>query len=167
VTVALNLVPLAGVAFLWFTGVLRDRLGQQEDRFLATVFLGSALSYVAMLFTAAALAGAVILVTAASADVAELTASASFRFMRAATYIVMNVYATKMAAVFMISTSTFVIYTKMAPRWIAIIGYILAIGLLVGSGYISWSFAVLPFWVFLMGVYILIDDLRRKGRVEG
>jgi hypothetical protein len=167
VTVALNLVPLAGVAFLWFTGVLRDRLGQQEDRFLATVFLGSALSYVAMLFTAAALAGAVILVTAASADVAELTASASFRFMRAATYIVMNVYATKMAAVFMISTSTFVIYTTIAPRWIAIIGYMLAIGLLVGSGYVSWSFAVLPFWVFLMGVYILIDDLRRKGRVEG
>jgi hypothetical protein len=25
---ALNLVPFAGLAFLWFIGVLRDRLGQ-------------------------------------------------------------------------------------------------------------------------------------------
>src|SRR3954471_22055647 len=40
---ALNLVRFAGVAFLWFIGVLRDRLGQQEDRLFATVFLGSAL----------------------------------------------------------------------------------------------------------------------------
>jgi hypothetical protein len=52
VTLALNLVPFAGVAFLWFIGVLRDRLGQQEDRFFATVFFGSALSFLAMLFVA-------------------------------------------------------------------------------------------------------------------
>ena len=43
ITVALNLVPFAGVAFLWFIGVLRDRLGQLEDRFFATVFFGSGL----------------------------------------------------------------------------------------------------------------------------
>ena len=38
----------------------------------------------------------------------------------------MNVYAIKMAGVFMISTSTVVIYTKIAPRWIAVLGYVLA-----------------------------------------
>jgi len=38
---ALNLVPYAGIAFLWFIGVIRDRLGDLEDRFFATVFLGS------------------------------------------------------------------------------------------------------------------------------
>ena len=36
VVLALNLVPFAGVAFLWFIGVLRDRLGEREDRFFAT-----------------------------------------------------------------------------------------------------------------------------------
>ena len=41
VTLALNLVPYAGIAFLWFIGVIRDRLGEQEDRLFATVFLGS------------------------------------------------------------------------------------------------------------------------------
>jgi hypothetical protein len=39
----LYLVPFAGIAFLWFIGVLRDRLGELEDRFFATVFLGSGL----------------------------------------------------------------------------------------------------------------------------
>ena len=41
VSLALNLVPFAGIAFLWFIGVLRDRIGDHEDRFFATVFLGS------------------------------------------------------------------------------------------------------------------------------
>ena len=61
IALALNLVPLAGVAFLWFIGVLRDRLGQQEDRFFATVFFGSGLLFLAMLFAAAAVIGAVTL----------------------------------------------------------------------------------------------------------
>src|SRR6266446_7108892 len=75
--------------------------------------------------------------------------SATFRFARAAAYIVTNVYASKMAAVFMISTSTVVIYTGIAPRWIAFIGYLSALVLLLGSFYIGWSFAVLPVWVFV------------------
>ena len=60
VAIALNLVPFAGIAFLWFIGVLRDRIGEHEDRFFATVFLGSGLLFVAMIFVAAAITGAVI-----------------------------------------------------------------------------------------------------------
>src|SRR5215471_11506622 len=61
VAIALNLVPFAGLAFLWFIGVLRDRLGSREDQFFATVFLGSGLLFLAMLFAAAAVAGALII----------------------------------------------------------------------------------------------------------
>src|SRR6266436_5907639 len=159
VVIALNLIPLAGVAFLWFIGVLRDRLGQQEDRFFATVFLGSGLLFLAMLFAAAAVIGAVMLL-ASAAEPNELINSPTFRFARAATYIIMNVYAIKMAAVFMFSTSTVVIYTGIAPRWIAYAGYLLALLLLLGSYYISWSFAVLPVWVLLISVHVLTDNLR-------
>jgi len=60
IAVALNLVPFAGIAFLWFIGVVRDRIGQREDRFFASVFLGSGLLFVAMLFAAAAFAGGLI-----------------------------------------------------------------------------------------------------------
>jgi hypothetical protein len=160
VGLALNLVPFAGVAFLWFIGVLRDRLGQQEDRFFATVYFGSALLFLAMIFCSAALAGAVILV-ASAIEPDELVNSQSFRFARATAYVVMNVYAIKMAAVFMISTSTVVTYTAIAPRWIALAGYLLALILLIGSFYISWSFVVLPVWVLLISVHILFDNLGR------
>src|SRR6476659_15555 len=91
VALALNLIPFAGVAFLWFIGVLRDRLGQQEDRFFATVFFGSGLLFLAMLFASAAIAGGIMLV-AASADSNEMINSATFRYARATGYIFMNVY---------------------------------------------------------------------------
>ena len=159
IAVALNMVPFAGVAFLWFIGVLRDRLGHLEDRFFATVFFGSALLFLAMLFASAAMIGAIMLVASVS-EPNEMISSTTFRFARAASYIIMNVYAIKMAAVFMISTSTVVVRTGIAPRWIALLGFLLALVLLIGSSFISWSFAVLPVWVLLISVHILIDNLR-------
>jgi hypothetical protein len=161
IAIALNLVPFAGIAFLWFIGVLRDRLGQQEDRFFATVFIGSAMLFLVMLFAAAAVIGAVMLL-ASKAGPNELISSAVFHYARSAAYIVNNVYATKMAAVFMISTSTVVIYTSIAPRWIAYVGYLLAFVLLIGSYYIGWSFVILPAWVFLISAHILVDNLRKR-----
>ena len=56
--VGLYLAPFAGIAFLWFIAVIRSHLGNREDQFFATVFLGSGLLWVAMLFAAAAAAGA-------------------------------------------------------------------------------------------------------------
>ena len=53
VALGLNPVPFAGIAFLWFIGVLRDRLGEFEDRFFSTVFLGSGFLFLAMLFASA------------------------------------------------------------------------------------------------------------------
>jgi hypothetical protein len=162
---ALNLVPFAGVAFLWFIGVLRDRLGSMEDRFFATVFFGSALLFLAMLFAASAIVGAIIIV-ASTTELNELINSVTFRFSRATAYIVVNVYAIKMAGVFMISTSTVIVYTGIVARWIALLGYALALILLFGSYYMSWSFIVLPIWVFLISVHILIDNLRRRESVS-
>jgi len=162
VVLATGLMPFAGVAFLWFIGVLRDRLGHLEDRFFATVFFGSALLFLAMLFTSAATIGAIMLVASVS-EPNEWISSTAFRFARAASYIIMNVYAIKMAAVFMISTSTVVIRTGIVPRWIALLGFLLALVLLIGSSFISWSFAVLPVWVLLISVYILIDNLQVPG----
>ena len=118
-----------------------------------------------MLFVAAAVGGAVILV-ASSGEQIELVNSTTFRFARAAAYIIMNVYAIKMAGVFMISTSTVVVYTATAARWIAFVGYPLALILLIVSYYISWSFAVLPIWVFLISIYILIDNLDRQQKTD-
>jgi len=154
ITFALNLIPFAGIAFLWFIGVLRDRLGG-EDRFFSTVFLGSGLLFLAMLFSAAAVA---------STSVAVFTAvprqpidAHAFAFARTLTFDLMNVYAIKMAGVFMISTSTVALYTEFVPRYTGFLGYVLALFLLLGSGYVEWSFFVFPLWVLLLSVQILAD----------
>lgn len=158
VGLAINLVPFAGVAFLWFIGVVRDRLGAAEDRFFATVFLGSALLFLAMLFVSAAVVGSIILAFASEAP--ETLNSSSFRLARAIAYNIANVYAIKMAGVFMMSTSMVALRTGIAPRWMAFLGFALATVLLFGSHYIAWSVFVLPLWVLLISGHILAENLR-------
>lgn len=160
VTLALNLVPFAGIAFLWFIGVLRDRLGQREDRFFATVFFGSGLLFLAMLFVAAAIIGAIVLAFATAPG--EVAQSATFHLARAFAYDVANIYAVKMAGVFMFSTSTVALLTRFTPRWMAVLGYVLAVILLLGGASIQWSIMLLPAWVLLVSLYILIDNFRRS-----
>ncbi|MGO9768270.1 MAG: hypothetical protein ACLPSW_01720 [Roseiarcus sp.] len=157
VSIALNLMPFAGVAFFWFLGVLRDRLGEKEDQFFATVFLGSGLLFLAMMFVAASAMASIILAHSAAPD--ALLGSATFAFARAFTHDIMHIYAFKMAAVFMITTSTLAINTQLTARWIAFLGYASAAFLLVGSGYLDWVFFIFPAWVLLVSVNILIDNL--------
>ena len=165
VALAMNLMPFAGIVFLWFLGAVRDRLGQQEDQFFATVFFGSGLLFLAMLFTAAAIIGAILIAFAMEPQ--ELMGSATFHFARAAAYNLVNVYMIKMASVFMITTSTVAIYTGIAPRWLAILGLILAVCLLFGSFYLSWSFLVFPLWVFLISVCLLWDRSPTPNKARG
>jgi hypothetical protein len=119
ITTALNLLPFAGIAFLWFMAVVRDRLGELEDRFFTTVFLGSLL-YVAMIFTAAAIAGALIGLLTDGPD--SLTTSGVYALSRAEIYRFMSLFATKMAAVFMMSGSTIFVRTRIVPRSLALPG---------------------------------------------
>jgi hypothetical protein len=161
VALALNLVPFAGIAFLWFIGVLRERLGEAEDRFFATVFFGSGVLYLGMLFSAAALIGALILAFAAQPE--EFIDSATFHFARAAAYSIVNIYLTKMASVFMMTTSTVAIYTGLTPRWLAFLGYGMSLLLLFGSYYLGWGFLVFPLWVLMVSVHILFDNVRRRS----
>jgi hypothetical protein len=156
---AVSLIPFAGVAFLWFIGVVRDRLGAREDRLFATVFLGSGLLFLAMLFCAAAIVGSTVVVFSTAAD--RPTDPEAFAFARRLTFELMNVYAIKMAAVFMITTSTVAAYTQFVPRYVAYLGYPLALLILFGSQFRDWSFCVFPLWVLLLSTQILIDNYRR------
>jgi hypothetical protein len=159
VSFALNLLPFAGVAFLWFLGVLRDRLGEAEDQFFATVFMGSGLLFLAMLFVATAAMSS--LLHAHSTTSGAFAGSLAYAFARAFAYEILHVYAFKMAAVFTITTSTLAVKTQLAPRWIAYLGYGSALFLVIGGGFVDWAPLVFPSWVLLISAYILIDNLRR------
>ena len=161
VALAMNLVPFAGVAFLWFVGVLRDRLGAREDQFFATVFLGSGFLLLAMLFAAAAVFGAIIVAFHAAPE--ALGRSATFHFARGLAYGMINIYLVKTASVFMITTSTIALYTRLTPRWLAIAGYVIALILLFGSYYLDWSLMVFPLWVLVVSLSILSDKQAAPG----
>ena len=160
VSLALNLLPFAGIAFLWFIGVVRDRLGEHEDRFFATVFLGSGLLFLAMLFTSAAIAGGVINIYGAAPG--QLIDSGLYNFGRVITYEIMNVYTMRMAGVFMITTCTLSLRTGIFPRWMAYLGLVLALFLLLTTGSFYWAPLVFPLFVLLISVYILLANLRRS-----
>jgi hypothetical protein len=162
VSFAFGLLPFAGIAFLWFVGVLRDRLGTLEDRFFGTVFFGSALLFLATLFTAGALAGAIVKIMATTPDSA--LRSGSYALSRANIYQTVNFYVIKMAGVFMVSTSTISLRTRIIPRWMAFLGFASALALLLNFGVFEWVPLVFPLWIFLLSIYILIENLRGVTR---
>src|SRR5437870_197573 len=90
VSLALTLVPFAGIAFLWFMGVVRDRLGTLEDQFFSTVFFGSGLLFLAMTFVSAALAGGVLATYAL--EPSKLIDSGMYTLVRTVMYRITNVY---------------------------------------------------------------------------
>jgi len=155
---AVNLVPFAGIAFLWFIGVLRDRLGKQEDRFFSTVFFGSGLLFLGMLLVLAAFTGGIV--AAFEAQPQGMAESATFYFARSAVYSIANIYMAKTAAVFMMTTSMVALRTGIAPRWLSIVGFMLAPLLLFGSYYFTWIFIAFPLWVMLISASILRDKFR-------
>jgi hypothetical protein len=160
ISFALNLLPFAGIAFLWFIAVVRNRLGALEDRFFATVFLGSGLLYIAMIFTSAALAGGLIRVLINAPEI--LTQSGAYALGRAQIFQTMNVYGIKMAGVFMFSTSTILLRTSIVRRWIAFLGYTLGAALLLSIGIIRWIPLVFPIWVLMVSVAILFEKLEER-----
>jgi hypothetical protein len=165
VRVALNLFPFSGIAFLWFMGVLRNRLGGREDQFLATAFLGSGLLFVVSLFCAEALA--VGLLEAVADGHLVLPDSETYYFGRRTIYTLLNVFAFKMAAVFMFSTGTIGLRTAFLPRWVALVGYACAIVLLVVITNWAWIGLLFPLWVLLVSTVVLVMEFRRRGTAPG
>jgi hypothetical protein len=163
VVLALNLLPFAGLAFLWFIGVMRDRIGEGEDRFFATVFLGSGLLMIAMLFTCGAVAGGLLLSsdTTPSAPPNEM-----WSFGRRVSLNLLQVYAMRMAAVFTISTTTIAARLGLMPRWLAWFGAASGLVLLFSVGYVPWLELIFPLWVFVLSVHILITTFSSPTHVD-
>jgi hypothetical protein len=153
VDVALSLVPFAGIAFLWFIGVLRDRIGRREDRFFGTVFLGSGLLFVAMLFVTAAVAGG--LLAAASASSSPL-GSDVLALGRDVTGLLLNVYSMRMAAVFTLTTVTIARRTEIVSRWLTVAGVVTALVLLIAVSFSDWVELLFPAWILALSLDILL-----------
>jgi hypothetical protein len=159
VSIALALIPLAGVAFLWFIGVVRDRLGAFEDQFFATVVQGSALLFLAMTFAAFAFAAGMF--SALGVAGGHITSPDTWVLGRAVMSQIFNMYALKMASVFMISLSTLWLRTGLMPRWLSYISYAAALLLLFSLSLSLWMVLWFPAWVLFVSTYFLIVSYRQ------
>jgi len=159
VSLALNLIPFAGIAFLWFISVLRDLLADHEDRLFSTVFLGSGLLFLAMTFIGAALVAGLL---NAQTIGSGIMSDSVYTYSRSVIYQVINIYAIRMAGVFMISLATIWIRTGVMHRIWAILTYAVALVLLLSISYSLWVTLIFPGWVMVVSVYILIRNLRRQ-----
>lgn len=162
VTAAMSLMPFAGIAFLWFVGVVRDRMGELEDRFFSTVFFGSALLFLAMVFVSMSIAGAIL----ASSRVVDDPAAqlVVVKFGRYVMLQISNVYALRMAGVFIISLATIWLRTGVMPRWIALLSYVVAFILLVVTSLSLWFTLIFPAWALMVSLFILFRPLAEAPR---
>ncbi|MGC5224619.1 hypothetical protein ACPW96_18805 [Micromonospora sp. DT81.3] len=157
--IGLALVPFAGIAFLWFMGVIRDRFKETEDQLFSSVFIGSGLLFLAMVFMTAALAGGIVTTIPLISDDGSRTEVATFG--RAVMLQVSNVYALRMAGVLLISLGTMWLRTGVMPRWFAVITYLVALVLLFVTTLSLWATLIFPVWVLAASILILVSNYRR------
>jgi hypothetical protein len=150
--VALYLIPFAGIAFIWFLAALRRRIGRLEDQFFATVFLASGLLFVAMLFAAGATASAAV---AAGRFGTQPANQAAFEFGRALSETLFYVFAVKMAAAFMLVSSTIGRRTGFLPGWFVALGLLAGIVMLFSVGFFELLALIFPAWVAIVSVLLL------------
>jgi hypothetical protein len=156
----LYLAPFAGIMFLWFVAVIRDQIGEREDRFFATVFFGSGLLFVALLFATAAVVSTPITLVQYLGE-APLS-SEGVSLLRGLGYTLLFAFATRAAAVFMLATATIGTKSGVFPRWFALTGYVLGFTLLVAVSFFDWFILVLPAWVAVVSLFILRRERTRR-----
>ncbi len=156
----LYLAPFAGIMFLWFVAVIRDQIGEREDRFFATVFFGSGLLFVALLFTTAA-------VVSTPTTFVELIEGSELStegqaILRALAYTLLFAMSTRAAAIFMIATAVIGMKSGVFPRWFTLVGYLLGLVLLVAVSFLDWVILILPAWVTVVSLFILRRERARR-----
>jgi hypothetical protein len=120
------------------------------------VFLGTAFLFVGMLFVAAALADGLF-----GAEVQRGAARISpevWRFGRHTTYLVLTVYAMRMAGAFTISATTIAVRLGIIPRWLTAVGWFVALVLLLTVATVAWVSLLFPLWVLVLSVYLLFHQ---------
>ena len=163
VGLGLLLLPLAGIAFLWFMGVVRHNFGEYEDQFYGTVFLGSGLLFLAMLFVGGATTGAVL--SAYTRD-PNFVATDGYRFGTDVSLELFRVYSLRMAGVFLLSLGTMWWRSGLMPRWLAMAQVVVGVFMLTVVGSVGFAFLAFPLWVGVVSVYMLFAAYRRDRLAE-
>lgn len=149
-TLGLSLSVVSAISFLWFVAVIRRRVGDREDRFFSTVFLGSGI-----LLTGVMLVGSATLasgaVTADLADGRVPDASVLTALNGLGTSLLLLVLL-RIQAVFVVSTSTL----ALRSRWLSYLGYGIALVMFFIPILTEPIGLAFPVWVGILSIALLI-----------
>ncbi|MFI0734598.1 hypothetical protein ACH4S9_37255 [Streptomyces sp. NPDC021225] len=154
---AVRLLPFGGIFFLWFIGAVRAYIGPSEDKFFSTIFLGGGFLFAAVLFLLAGTAFGVITV----ADNPHATALFPlWEHDRQTILGLISSYATRLAAVFTMSTTMIGQHLGIFPRWLVLLGYLVFLGLIFVVGITTWIVLAFPLWILVVSGHILVINFR-------
>jgi hypothetical protein len=149
----LQILVIATVGFLWFIGVIRGRIGDPAPKLFETVFFGGGILYAGLLFVgAAALAAPFVLADIGGMDVEAGSAAMARSFAR----VMLGVFASRVAALVVLSTSTLGLRTGVLPRWLILAGYLVGVGILVNVTFFTPSVYAFPGWIALVSLVLLL-----------
>ena len=160
ILVGLYVMPFAGIAFIWFIVALRMWTSGQvrrENVLLSNVQLVSGILYIALFFGGAAASSAL----AASVQFAQGTVDpdTARQFPQLGSALVL-VFGMRMAAMFVFSTTNITRSVGIIPKWFAIIGFVVGLGLLLSATFNRALVLVFPIWI-LVFCSLLIRRARR------
>ncbi len=157
---ALELMLVAIAGFLWFMAVIRNRMGDREPKLFATVFFGGGIIIASgLLFGTATLAAPSVLLVVGG----EVSDVGAVSLMRALGVAVLIGILPKIQALFVFSTSTLGLRTKIFPRWLVVLGSVVGVGLLINVTFYTASVYVFPAWVLVVSAVLLVRPRREAS----
>jgi hypothetical protein len=159
----LQLMVFATIAFLWFIGVIRNRLGDDEPKLFGTAFLGGAVSFTAILLVgSAALAAPAVLTRVGGVTPDPGAVSMS----RAMAVVLLSVVAPRVATLVIFSTATLGRATGALPAWLIWLSYAIGIVEFVNFTVSAPTIYTFPAWIALVSVVMLLRRPTRHAPAE-
>jgi hypothetical protein len=158
--VGLYLMPFAGIAFIWFIVALRmwvEGTARRVNILFSNVQFVSGILYVGLLFAGSASTS----VIAASVEFSGgyLDPVVAYQFPEFGNTLLI-VFALRMAATFVLATSSIGRISRVLPSWFALSGYVVAAFLLLSASLEAWLALVFPIWLLVLSG-ILFQRARR------
>jgi hypothetical protein len=156
----LYLIPFAGIAFIWFFVALRmwvSGSARRENIMLSNVQLVCGIIFTALLFGA----GASFSVMAASVELtdAPIDPLLARQFPQYGSSMLL-VFSMRMAAMFVLTTSNICRGTGIMPRWFTLLGFVVAVGLLLTASFNSLLIVVFPGWILIFCAILFLRARR-------
>jgi len=149
----LQVLVVATIAFLWFIGVVRGRLGDVEPKLFGTVFLGGAILLAGVLLAGtAALAAPSVLVEVGgrAPDPGAVSMSRAFAVT------LLAVFAPRVATLVVFSTAALGRATGTLPRWLVWLSYLVGVAEFINVTVVAPTIYVFSAWIALVSLVLLI-----------